>query len=166
MWWDQISSFWNHLLKSELAVDRKFSHSLRVYCRSGSATAQKGRDTLRWASISTQASNKKVNCLSLEECDQSARALMRQATSRTYHNASGPVACLTIHNPLLALSVTSSLACHGSVYPNLWVDSDEQLLELRHYNAQLFHSGVTNHLRLRVCLFHIILLGLLWAQPQ
>lgn len=31
---DQISSFWNHLLKRELAIDRKFLHSLWVYYRS------------------------------------------------------------------------------------------------------------------------------------
>lgn len=31
---DRISSFWNHLLKWVLAIDRKFLHSLRVYYRS------------------------------------------------------------------------------------------------------------------------------------
>lgn len=85
-----------------------------------------------------KSSAEKVNCLRLYECDQSARVLMRQATSRTYDNACGPVPCLTIHNLLLAVSVTRSLAGPWSIYPSLFVHSDEQLLELYHCNAQLF----------------------------
>lgn len=34
MWGDRISSFWNHLLKCVLTINRKFLHSLWVYSRS------------------------------------------------------------------------------------------------------------------------------------
>lgn len=71
---------------------------------------------------------------------------MRQGTSRTFDNAGGPVPCLTIHNPFLAVSVTSSLEGPWSIYPSLFVNSDEQLLEVYRFNAQIFFLGATDHL--------------------
>lgn len=51
----------------------------------------------------------RVKRLRLQACDQSAGALMRQAASCADDNASGPVPCLTCHNPLLVMSVTGSV---------------------------------------------------------
>lgn len=135
---DRISSFWNHLLKWELAIDRKFLHSLGVYYRSEHSHSTKaGRDTPRWASASTRAALWKLTTYVCRSVINQPRVLTRQATSRTYDNAGGPVPRLTIHNPLLAVSVTSSLAGPSSIYPSLFVNSDEQLLELHHCNARL-----------------------------
>lgn len=74
-----------------------------------------------------KSSAEKLNRLRLYECDQSAWVLKRQATSRTYDNAGGPVPRLTIHNPLLAVSVTSGLAGACFMYPSLFVNYEEQV---------------------------------------
>lgn len=58
--------------------------------------------------------------LGVYKCYQSDWLLMRQNTSHPHDNASGPVPCLTIHNPLLAVSVRGSLADPCSTYPGLW----------------------------------------------
>lgn len=129
----KTSSFRNHLFKCALAIDRKFSHSLRVYYRSELSLQRSAetRKTPRWASTLPRA-GRKVNCLCLQESDQSACVGVSQATSHTYDNAGGPVPFLTIHNPSLASSVTSSVAGPCSLYPRLFITSDKQLFDLYH----------------------------------
>lgn len=83
---------------------------------------------------------------------------MRQATSWTYDNAGGPVPCLTIHNPLLVMSLVAWQA------PASFVNSDEQPLQLHHYNVRIFvcFLGTTEHL-VFMHLFHILVYRPIWT---
>lgn len=60
MWGDRISSFWNHLLKCLLMINRKFLHSLRVYSRSELRRRTKAETPWAGGSPSTQAVLRKL----------------------------------------------------------------------------------------------------------
>lgn len=126
MWRERISSFlkpsveMNHCHRQEVLAFPQSLLSVRAQPQ-----VQKQRHPEMGLGFNNSRTEE-VSCLRLWERNQSAWVLMRQATSRTYNNASGPVPCLTVCNPLSAQSVTSSFAllCIPQV-PGLFSHTDE-----------------------------------------
>lgn len=65
MWGDWISSFWNHLLKWVLAIDRKLSHSLKEFTVGQSAHSAKRQRHPETGLGFDESGAEKVNCLRL-----------------------------------------------------------------------------------------------------
>lgn len=67
---DWISSIRNHLLKWELTIDRKFSHSVWVYCRSERSHGAKAERRPGMGLNFNMKSRSESKSLHLKECDQ------------------------------------------------------------------------------------------------